>query len=127
MKKFCSLSFCAVILLTVDALELDGSWYLNTWWGYKPLPVMEKIDGNGLLIRNVTAKYGCGIRSRSLIPAQAGDTVKFTAQVKGKGRMFFQLQDYDAEKKWIAVAPGGIGICGLSRRTLAGDHVECES
>ena len=88
----------------LSGAKLDGSWYLNTWSGYLPLPKMVKAKDGSISVTNVTAKHGCGILSRHRIPAKAGDTMKFTAMVKGKGKMFFRLQDYNAKGKWLRVA-----------------------
>ena len=89
----------------LSGAKLDGSWYFNTWSGYLPLPKMAKAQDGSISVTDVTAKHGCGILSRHRVPARAGDTMKFTAMVKGKGKMFFRLQDYNAKGKWLRVAP----------------------
>lgn len=99
--------FAAGVLLlglAVSAADLDGSWSLNAWKGYKPAPDMEKTSDGGISLTNVTAKYGVGLISRKRIPSKAGDVMKFTALVRGRGKIFFQLQDYDASGKWLGVA-----------------------
>lgn len=104
MKNILSAAGAFLLGLTVSAADLDGSWSLNAWKGYKPAPDMEKTADGGISLTNVTAKYGVGLISRKRISSKAGDVMKFTALVKGRGKIFFQLQDYDASGKWLGVA-----------------------
>lgn len=105
MKK--SLLFiCAVFsAFALCGAKLDGTWFLNAWSGYKPLPKTVKGKDGSFSVTGVTAKYGTGILSNVRVPAKAGETMKFTALVKGKGKMFFRLQDFDAKNRWLRVAP----------------------
>ena len=101
--------FAAAVLFTLnsEAAELPGSvWYLNRWKGYHPLPKLEKAEDGTIHVAGVEGEYGFGIIARPRIKAKAGDTIKLTAQVKGKGKMFLQLQYYTVKNRWIAMAPG---------------------
>ena len=105
MKKTILTAAAVLFGLAGSAVDLTGTWSFNPWKGYQPLPKMEKENGT-VRIRNVTARYGIGLKSNKKIAVKAGDRVRFTAMVKGKGKMFFQLQDFDADGKWIGVAHG---------------------
>ena len=104
MKKTILTGAAVLLGLAAAAVDLTGTWSFNPWKGYKPLPKMDKENGT-VRIYDVTAKHGIGLKSNKKIAVKAGDRVKFTAMVKGKGKMFFQLQDFDANGKWIGVAP----------------------
>ncbi|MBQ9338515.1 MAG: family 16 glycosylhydrolase [Lentisphaeria bacterium] len=106
MKKWILTLGAAALALAASGVELaPKSWYLNPWTGYQPKAKLE-IDKDGTLhVSEVKAKYGFGMISGTRIKAKAGDTVKLTAMIKGKGTMFFQLQYYDANNKWLTVAP----------------------
>ena len=105
MKKSL-LVICAVFsAFALCGAKLDGTWFFNAWSGYKPLPKMVKGKDGSISVTGVTAKYGTGILSNVRVPAKAGETMKFTALVKGKGKMFFRLQDFDAKNRWLRVAP----------------------
>ena len=111
MKKWMLVLSAAALTLAASAVELKPkSWYLNPWAGYQPKAKLE-LDKDGTFhISDVKAKYGFGLISGTRIPAKAGDTVKLTAMVKGKGTMFFQLQYYADLKKWITVAPAAARV-----------------
>ena len=95
--------------LTAAAVELTNStWRLNPWSGYKPLPKMEKGEDGTLHVYEVKGKSGFGIISRTRIKAKAGETLKLTALVKGKGKMFLQPQYYDEDGRWISVSPRSV-------------------
>ena len=99
MKKSL-LVICAVFsAFALCGSKLDGTWFLNAWSGYKPLPKTVKGKDGSFSVTGVTAKYGTGILSNVRVPAKAGETMKFTALVKGKGKMFFRLQDFDAKNR----------------------------
>lgn len=106
MKKIFIAIFCLSVIGVVQAepVKLDGGWYLNTWSGYNPLPKMTTAKDGSISFTEVKGKYGFGILNRKRLTVKAGDTVKFTAVVKGKGRVFFQLQNYDAQGRWTGVA-----------------------
>ncbi|MBQ6596956.1 MAG: hypothetical protein IJH79_05325, partial [Lentisphaeria bacterium] len=105
MKKTILTAAAVLLGLAAAAVDLTGTWAFNPWKGYKPLPKMEKEDGT-VHVYDVKGQYGFGLKSKKKIAVKAGDRVKFTAMVKGKGKMFFQLQDFDVNGKWIGVAPG---------------------
>ena len=98
----CAVSLAASCVLGAEA-DLSESWTLNTWSGYQPLAKVEQTDGT-IHVSDVQAKYGFGMRYGKRIQVKAGDTVRFTATVRGNGEMFFQLQNSDAEGRWIGVA-----------------------
>ena len=104
MKKLLLLCILSAVA-AVSAAKLDGTWFFNAWSGYKPLARMVKGPDGSISVTGVTAKYGTGILSSVRVPAKAGETMKFTALVKGKGKMFFRVQDYDAKNRWLRVAP----------------------
>jgi len=98
----CAVFLAASCVLGTEA-DLTESWTLNTWSGYEPLAKVERTDRT-IHVSDVQAKYGFGMRSGQRFQVKAGDAVKFTAMVRGKGEMFFQLQNFDAEGRWIGVA-----------------------
>ena len=112
MKKIFTALFCLSVIGAVFAepVKLDGSWYLNTWSGYNPLPKMTTAKDGSISFTEVKGKYGFGILNRKRLTVKAGDTVKFTAVIKGKGKIFLQLQNYDAQGRWTGVAGRGIWI-----------------
>ncbi|MBO4647779.1 MAG: family 16 glycosylhydrolase [Lentisphaeria bacterium] len=104
MNKWISTAAAVMFVLTAGAVELpNNSWYLNAWVGYKPNPKVEK-SADGLHVYDVKGKSGFAIMSRTRIKAKAGETLKLTALVKGKGKMFLQPQFYDAAGKWLGVS-----------------------
>ena len=104
MNKWISSAAAVMIVLAAGAVELpDNSWYLNTWYGYMPKPKLEK-GPEGLHVYDVQGKSGFGMISRTRIKAKAGETLKLTALVKGKGKMNLQPQFYDAAGKWTGVS-----------------------
>lgn len=103
MKKLFVALFLAAVTCAVSAAPVKLTWILNTWTGYKPYVKMTKAKDGTYTFTKSTAKYGFGLRSAEYLPAKAGDTVKFTAQVKGKGKFFLQLQNYDAKRRWITI------------------------
>ena len=110
MKKIFTALFCLSVIgaAFAEPVKLDGSWYLNVWNGYKPLPKMTAAKDGTLSFTEVKGKYGFGILNRKRLTVKAGDTVKFTAVIKGKGKIFLQLQNCDAQGRWTGVAGSGI-------------------
>jgi beta-glucanase (GH16 family) len=87
-------------ILNADDFQLDGTWKLHHWKGYKPDPVMT-CENSVLSIREVRGEYGFAVASSIRPAAKAGDTVTFHARLKGKGVFFLKLHNLDAEGKWI--------------------------
>ncbi len=102
----CVVSLAASCAIAAEA-DFSKSWTLSTWGGYEPLAKVDQRDGM-IHVSNVQAKYGFGMRCGKQIPARAGDTVNFMAMVRGRGEMFFQLQNFDAEGRWIGVAHSSV-------------------
>ena len=102
----CAVSLAASCAIAAEA-DLSKSWTLSTWGGYEPLAKVEQTNGT-IHVSDVQSKYGFGMRSGKRIQVRAGDTVKFTAPVRGKGEMFFQLQNFDADDRWIGVARSSV-------------------
>lgn len=102
----CVVSLAASCAIAAEA-DLPNSWTLSNWGGYVPLAIVEQRDGT-THVSNVQAKYGFGMRCGKRIQARAGDTVNFMATVRGRGEMFFQLQNFDAEGRWIGVAHSSV-------------------
>lgn len=106
----------AVAALTVNAADLNingdftkldkktnlpSFWRVNTWPGYKPFAQVEvvKVEGKNVLhVYNVKSPKGFGLSCTRNIPAEAGDIITVTAQVKGKGSGSFGLQFRDARR-----------------------------
>ena len=107
MKKLTLLTliFAASAAVSAAAVKLDGTWFFNAWPGFKPLPDLVKGKDGSISVTNVTSKNGTGLLSTVKLPAKAGEIAKFTALVKGKGKMFFRVQDFDEKRRWIRVAP----------------------
>ena len=93
MKKSLLSIFSALFAFALCGAKLDGTWFFNAWSGYQLLAKMVKSRDGSISVTGVTAKHGTGILSRVRVPAKAGETMKFTAMVKGRGKMFFRLQD----------------------------------
>jgi len=106
MKKLFALMIALTALAAGAAgkADWDKSWKLNPWPGYKPFPKIEK-SSDGLHILPPSSKHGVGLKSNIYLPATAGDQAVFRAKVRGKGEIYFQLQNY-AGKNWLGVARG---------------------
>ncbi len=118
MKKNLLLLLSAVLAAGAWAVDLKGSWKLNPWSGYKPKPdFVQKKDGF-VSVTNITGKSGMALESRKLVPAKAGEKMKLTALVKGKGKISFRLRDYSAQKKYLRIAPN------TAKRDLPADWQE---
>jgi hypothetical protein len=101
-KTFVILTLTAAAFI-LSAAPVKLTWDLNTWSGYTPLVKMTKSPDGTYSFSKPEAKYGFGLKSFQRIPAKAGDTVKFTVLAKGKGKIFLQLQNYDAKGRWLSV------------------------
>ncbi len=111
--KFFSLILCflTAALLAAAGFDTDftaysqrAEWRLNTWSGYKPLPKV-KYDAaeKALHIFDGKGPRGFGVANYSRrLESIAGDTVKITAAVKGKGRFSVSTQTF-SEGKWSGI------------------------
>ncbi len=110
-KKLLWMLVMAISCILRAEVDLGGTWSLNQWSGFKPLPKVEEKNGE-FHISEVNGKYGFSMKSNKKLAAKSGDVVKFTARVKGQGEMFFQLQNYDENGKWtgVALAIARVGI-----------------
>ena len=93
-----------LFLLTAGAVEIK-TWKLNAWSGYKPAPSFKVNKDGSFNLTDITAKSGAGVEGRQYVPCKAGELMKFTALVKGRGKITFKLRDYDANRKWLRIAP----------------------
>ncbi len=103
--KMGTITFAAAMLigLAVSAVELTG-WRLNSWAGYQPKAKLEEGKDGSLHLFRAAAQHGAGLDSKVRIKVKAGDTVKLTAKVKGKGTMTVQLRCYDENGKWFGIS-----------------------
>ena len=100
MKHLLSL-LCLLSLLSFCAeIDLNGTWRLLTWEGYKPFPEVSTKDGV-LHVAPPESKSGIGIKSSKTPNAKAGDRATLKLNAKGRGSVTFVLQHYDANGKWI--------------------------
>lgn len=103
--KMKTIAFAAAILTGLAASAVDLSeWRLNSWAGYQPKAKLEKSEDGSLHLFQAAAKHGAGVDSKGRIRVKAGDTVKLTAQVKGKGRMSVNLRCYDERGNWFGIS-----------------------
>ena len=83
-------------------------WRADRWIGYQPEPKFEIIQENGLNVVHFTeigCKNGFSWTSATLPAAKAGDIIRVTAKIKGKGTARFGLETFTDKKKWLAVLP----------------------
>ena len=109
MKKIVFLVAMVTLAILAEGKDWTKSWTRNSWSGYKPWAKHEIIDGV-LHISKVTSKYGFGWNSSCRLKAVAGDEIVVTTKLKGTGNISFQLQYFDASKKWIGIAPKFVQI-----------------
>ena len=92
---------------SIDKKEkVPVGWYNNSWGGYQPAPKYEIItEGETKVFHasEVKGKSGFSLSSKARPAAVAGDVIVVTARVKGAGKVFFGLQGFDAQSRWIGV------------------------
>ena len=88
--------------------KYPAGWRVDRWVGYQPEPKFEIIQENGRNVvhfTEISCKNGFSWTSSTLPAAKAGDIIRVTAKIKGKGTARFGLETFTDKKKWLAVLP----------------------
>ena len=88
--------------------KYPAGWRVDRWVGYQPEPKFEIIQENGRNVvhfTEISCKNGFSWCSSARPAVKAGDIIRVTAKIKGKGTARFGLETFTDKKKWLAVLP----------------------
>lgn len=105
----------------MEIVELaPDTWSLSKWSGFLPLARLKQSEDGVLHVFDIKGKYGFGLQSSIRFPVKMGDVVKFTAIVKGKGELKFNLLYCNTDG--TVLGSGGVPVS--ARTELADDWRE---
>ena len=121
MKQFAiAAALFAFVALAAEEVAVNGAftikpqakyptgWVADRWIGYQPEPKFEIIQENGRNVVHFTeigCKNGFSWCSSARPAVKAGDVLRVTAKIKGKGKARFGLETFIDKRKWLAVLP----------------------